>query len=115
MNHGLTMYISMDRKPENGCEIQNAAFGASGILMRLKLVRTVEEEVTHFDKNNAGLDPLHSGDQVSSFALGRVGLHRLHRFVLCVGCYSAGIEAARAVVYWCGGDSDETVPSTACV
>jgi hypothetical protein len=80
------MYISMDRKHENGCEIQKTAFGASGILMRLKLVKTVVEEATHFGKNNAGLDQLHSDNQVSSFALSSVGLDRLRRFVLCLGC-----------------------------
>jgi hypothetical protein len=26
-NHGLPMYVAMNRKPENGCEIQNAACG----------------------------------------------------------------------------------------
>ena len=33
---GSTGY-AIDRNPENGCEIQNAADGVSGIIMRLKL------------------------------------------------------------------------------
>jgi hypothetical protein len=36
INHGLLMFISMDRKPEDGCEIQNAACGRTGIMIRLK-------------------------------------------------------------------------------
>jgi hypothetical protein len=51
INDGLFMYISIDRKPENGCEIQNTACGQSGITVRLKLVKTAEE-VTHSDENN---------------------------------------------------------------
>jgi hypothetical protein len=27
IDHGLPMYVAMDWKPENWCEIQNAAFG----------------------------------------------------------------------------------------
>lgn len=31
-------------KPENGCEIQNSACGRSGIMLRIKLVTTFEDE-----------------------------------------------------------------------
>ncbi len=40
------MYISIDRKPENGCEIQNAACGQSGI------INTAEDGVTHFHETS---------------------------------------------------------------
>ena len=40
INMGLPMYVAIDRKPEDGCEIQNACCGKSGIMMQLKLVRT---------------------------------------------------------------------------
>ena len=43
INHGLPMYVAMDCKPENGCEIQNAACGRSGVMIRLKLVKTATE------------------------------------------------------------------------
>jgi hypothetical protein len=43
INHGLPMYVAMDRKPENGCEIQNAACGRSGVMIRLKIVKTATE------------------------------------------------------------------------
>jgi Transposase IS4 len=38
INEGLPQYIAIDRKPENGCELQNAACGRSGVMIRLKLV-----------------------------------------------------------------------------
>ena len=33
INHGLPMYVAIDRKPENGCEIQNVACGCSGVMI----------------------------------------------------------------------------------
>jgi len=47
INHGLPMYVAIDRKPENGCEIQCASCGESGIMIRLKLVKTADEEARH--------------------------------------------------------------------
>ena len=43
INIGLPMYVAIDRKPENGCEIQNAACGVSGVMLRLLLVKSEEE------------------------------------------------------------------------
>ena len=42
INHGLPQYVAIDRKPENGCEIQNSACGRSGVMLRLKLVKGVD-------------------------------------------------------------------------
>ena len=36
----LPVYIAIDRKPEDGCEIQNACCGKSSTMMQLKLVWT---------------------------------------------------------------------------
>lgn len=44
INISLPMFIAMDRKPEDGCEIQNSCCGFVGILMRLKLVKSLAEE-----------------------------------------------------------------------
>ena len=44
INAGLPCYIAFDRKPEDGCEIQNSACGYSGIMLRLKLVRSAAGE-----------------------------------------------------------------------
>jgi hypothetical protein len=46
INEGLPQYIAIDRKPENGCELQNAVCGRSGVMIRLKLVTTAEGEGT---------------------------------------------------------------------
>ena len=62
INHGLPMYVAIDRKPENGCEIQTAACGRSGVMIRLKIVKTAEEDnagvVTVDDGNNHGTNVL---------------------------------------------------------
>jgi hypothetical protein len=55
INHGLPQYIAIDRKPEFGCEIQNSCCGRSGIMMRLKLVKTMEEQLTHAQPGDDGL------------------------------------------------------------
>jgi hypothetical protein len=55
INHGLPNYVAIDRKPENGCEIQNSACGRSGVLLRLKLVKTAEEEQQHTTEDDNGL------------------------------------------------------------
>ena len=49
------MYIEIDRKPDNGCEIQNTCCGCSGIMMRLKLANTVEKEATHAVEDEEGM------------------------------------------------------------
>ena len=48
INAGLLQYIAIDRKPENGCEIQNDADNVSGIMMQLRLVKTSSEEDLHY-------------------------------------------------------------------
>ena len=42
INMGLPMYVAIDRKPEDGLEIQNAACAHSGIMYQLKIVKTAE-------------------------------------------------------------------------
>ena len=40
INIGLPMYVAMDRKPEDGMEIQNVCCAISGVMCQLKLVKT---------------------------------------------------------------------------
>ena len=47
INSSLPQYIVIDRNTENGCEIQNADDGFSGILIQLKLVKNSSEEDCH--------------------------------------------------------------------
>ena len=55
INSGLPQYIAIDRKPENGCEIQNAADVFSGIMMQLNFVKTYSEEDLHSPEEHDGL------------------------------------------------------------
>ena len=44
VNAGLLMHLALERKPDNGGEIQNLADVASGIMLRLKIVKSAKEE-----------------------------------------------------------------------
>lgn len=44
IDKGLPHYVSLERKPEAGCEIQNSACGESGVLLKLKLVKAISED-----------------------------------------------------------------------
>jgi Transposase IS4 len=44
INEGLPIHVAIARKPENGCEIQKRACGRSGVMLRLRLVTTAEDE-----------------------------------------------------------------------
>jgi len=71
INAGLPMYAEIDRKPENGCEIQDAACGKFGIMIRIKLVKTKEEDEAQSNREDA-LGVLHGTkvllDLVSAWA-----------------------------------------------
>ena len=54
INVGLPQYIEIDRKPENGCEIQNVADGVYGIMIQLKFVKTSSEEDLHSTEKHDG-------------------------------------------------------------
>ena len=43
INVGLPFYVAIDRKPENGCEIQDAACGKSGVMIRLRIVKSAND------------------------------------------------------------------------
>ena len=55
INDGLPQYIEIDLKPENGCEIHNAADGVSGIIMQLDIFKTSSEEGLHYPGEYYGL------------------------------------------------------------
>ena len=59
---GLPTYIVIYKNPENGCEIQKSACGRSGVMLRLRLVKTAEKRET--EHANAGDDGLLHGTQV---------------------------------------------------
>lgn len=92
INLGLPQCIAIDRKPENGCEIQNSACGRSYIFMRLELVKTAEREETHLHTNETGLP---RGLVVLRFLVYPWG--RSFRIV-CADFYFASVIAAENLV-----------------
>ena len=85
---GLPMYVAIDRKPENGCEIQNAACGRSGIMLRLHLVTTAAEE--HAPRSAAESQMLHGTAVLQRLVGPWAGSDR----VVCADSYFASVEAA---------------------
>jgi hypothetical protein len=55
INDGLPHYVAIDCKPENGCEIQTACCGQSGIMIGLKLVKSAKCRVRE-DPEDEGLN-----------------------------------------------------------
>ena len=89
INAGLPQYIAIDRKPEDGCEIQNAADGVTGIMMRLKLVKTSGEEaecVEHDGNLNHGTNVLLELTE----AWHNTSIPR----IVCADSYFASVQAA---------------------
>jgi Transposase IS4 len=67
INMGLPMYVTIDRKPENGCEIQNAACSKSGVMIQLKVVKTAEEEASNQEEADDEDNHLPHGAQVLKY------------------------------------------------
>jgi Transposase IS4 len=59
INHGLPMYVAIDRKPENGCEIQNSACGRSGVMLQLNIVKTAKEQAAIDQEEGVNNNILH--------------------------------------------------------
>lgn len=96
INHGLPQYVAIDRKPENGCEIQNAACGRSGVMLRLKLVKGVdlvgEDTPVRDDCNNDQSASLLHGTQVLKAVVSPwFGTNR----IVCADSYFASVGAAK--------------------
>jgi Transposase IS4 len=93
INHGLPQYIAIDRKPENGCEIQNAACGVSGVMLRLKLVKGVNlpgvDEENFADNNDRSL--LHGTQVLKHVVSPWFGSNR----IVCADSYFASVGAAK--------------------
>ena len=60
INMGLPHYVAMDRKPEHGCEIQNCCDGISGIMLRLKLVKSQAAEDAINEQQRQNIADAHS-------------------------------------------------------
>jgi len=82
------MYVAIDRKAENGCEIQKAACGRSGIMLRLHLVTTAAEQ--HATRSAAVSQMLHGTAVLQRL----VGPWAESDRVVCADSYVASVEAA---------------------
>lgn len=88
INRGLPMFVAIDRKPGNGCEIQNAACGRSGMMMRLHIVTSAEHQRAHADEEDADI-----GHETA--VLKRlVGPWASSGRIVCADSYYASVEAA---------------------
>ena len=86
INMGLPMYIAIDRKPENGCEIQNSACGRSGVMLRLILVKSADErESEHLNTSEDGL--LHGTQVLKTLVAPWTNSNR----IVCADSYFASV------------------------
>lgn len=90
INAGLPMYVAIDRKPENGCEVQNAADGKSSIMMKLKLVKTAQHDREE-DENAEDEDCMLHGTKVLKYL---VESWAYSDRVVCADSYFASVGAA---------------------
>ena len=92
INIGLPMYIAIERKPDNGCEIQDAACGRSKIMIRLKLVKTsTEEAADSIAEDDQG--HLHGTKVLLNLILPWANSDR----VVCADSYFASVGAAETL------------------
>jgi len=88
---GLPMYVAIDRKPENGCEIQNAACGRSGIMLRLHLATTAADQ--HANMSAEESQVLHGTAVLQRLVGPWAGSDRIR----CADSYFSSVEAALAL------------------
>jgi hypothetical protein len=60
--------VAIDRKPDNGCEIQDAACGESGVIKRLKVVKAEEDGI---EANEEDEERITHGCRVTKYLVGR--------------------------------------------
>ena len=92
INYGLPHYVAIDRKPENGCEIQDSCCGVSGIMMRLKVFKQEEDySDTESDENSSTLG--YGVKVLKELIPPGNGSGRL----VCVNSYFASVQAAEKI------------------
>ena len=92
LNKGLLQYIAIDRKSENGCEVQNSACGRSHIMLRVKLVKTAEAEDAMADEDSSGI--LHGPAVVHVL----FNPWRMKNYIVCADSYFASVQAAESLM-----------------
>jgi len=92
INHGLPMHIAIDRKPEDGCEIQDACCGRSGIMLRLKVVKSEEDDDHEASPEDANLP--HGGQVLKELVMPWAHTDR----IVCADSCFASFSAAQALL-----------------
>jgi len=82
------MHVSIDRKLENGCKIQNAACGRSGIMLQLHLVTTVADQHAHLSADESRL--LHKTTVLHRLVRPWAGTER----IVCADSHFANVKVA---------------------
>ena len=97
INMGLPFYVALERKPENGCEVQNACDGKSGIMMRLKIVKKPETEALYVaaqTQATPSVEDLGHGTEVLLELLHPWKKARGQRRCVAADSYFASVQAA---------------------
>lgn len=91
IQRGLPMYVALDCKPESGCEVQNAACGRSGIMLRLSVVTTSEYQWATSDAPDDTLP--HGTTVLKRLVAPWAGTQR----IVCADLYFASVTTATHV------------------
>jgi hypothetical protein len=102
VNKGLPMYLALERKPNNSGEIQNLADVASGIMLRLKVVKSANEEkvnstdaaAANKDKDNCNNDATNEGGEGTQVLVELTEPWHDTGRVITADAYFASVEAA---------------------
>ena len=89
ISKGLPHYVALDRKPENGCELKTAACGRSGIILRIEIVRSVDDPASEEDAGQSHGTAICKRLVAPWFQTGRV---------VCADSYFAFVATAQALV-----------------
>jgi hypothetical protein len=85
------MYIAMERKPDNRCEIQNSACDRSGIMLQLKLVKTADENRAAAEEQGETEQVPHSAAILKELVLPWIHTDR----IVCADPYFASVPAVK--------------------
>jgi Transposase IS4 len=98
INLGLPNYVSIDRKPDSGCEIQTSCCGRSGVMLRLRIVKTTKEEQAleriWNDEEQTDEDELH-GTKILKYLV-EPWFYRPR--LVCADSYFASVASAEALL-----------------
>ena len=88
INLGLSMYVAIDRKPDNGAEIHNSAYGRSGIMMLIRIVKSAKNEEEYQDDRD---NPPHGTKVLKELVMPWANMDR----IVCADSYFTSMPAAK--------------------